>query len=148
MLATCFMLVFCLASESTLKMEATCSSESCVDYQQTTLCYVPEDRFFTTVFLFCKTTLCFYLMNELINKRSAYWGRLSQVASLLTYIRDVPLCLWVCSLFNYAFSIGTAEPDGRMIDEWRVWKNFEGGARFLFTSPYLLLLRGTEQINK
>jgi hypothetical protein len=43
-LSICFILVSFLAYSSTLKMEATCSSEMCVDYQQTTRRYVQEDR--------------------------------------------------------------------------------------------------------
>jgi hypothetical protein len=37
-------LVSCLAYSSTLKMEETCPSETLVDFQQTTQCYIPEDR--------------------------------------------------------------------------------------------------------
>jgi hypothetical protein len=39
-----FTLVFCLAYSSTLKMEATCSSETSVDFQRTTRRYIPEDK--------------------------------------------------------------------------------------------------------
>jgi hypothetical protein len=42
--AACFTLVSCLAYTSTLKMEETCSSETSVDFQQTTLSNIPEDR--------------------------------------------------------------------------------------------------------
>jgi hypothetical protein len=42
--ATCFTLVSYLAYSSILKMEATCSSETSVDFQQTTGRYNPEDR--------------------------------------------------------------------------------------------------------
>jgi hypothetical protein len=38
------MLVSYLASYSTLKMDATCSSERSVDFQGATQCYIPEDR--------------------------------------------------------------------------------------------------------
>jgi hypothetical protein len=42
---TCvFPLVYCLASSSTLKMEATYFSETSVDFQWTTRCYITEDR--------------------------------------------------------------------------------------------------------
>jgi hypothetical protein len=41
--ATCFTLVSCLAYSSTVKMEAKCSSETSVDIQRTTRCYIPED---------------------------------------------------------------------------------------------------------
>jgi hypothetical protein len=41
LLATCFTLVSCLPY-STLKMEATCSPEKSVDFQQTTQYYMPE----------------------------------------------------------------------------------------------------------
>jgi hypothetical protein len=37
---TCFMLVYCLTSSSTLKMEATCSSEISVVFQWTTWRYI------------------------------------------------------------------------------------------------------------
>jgi hypothetical protein len=37
------MLVSCLAYSSTLKMEATCSSETLADFQWTTRCYIPDD---------------------------------------------------------------------------------------------------------
>jgi hypothetical protein len=33
-----------LAYSSPLEMEATCSSKISVDFQQTTQCYIPEDR--------------------------------------------------------------------------------------------------------
>jgi hypothetical protein len=51
LLDTCFMLVSCLAYSSTLKMEATCSSETSVDFQRTTVRCIPEDKLFiiTTV---------------------------------------------------------------------------------------------------
>jgi hypothetical protein len=44
LLATWFMLVSCLAYSSTLMMKVTSSSETLVDLQWTTLCYIPEDR--------------------------------------------------------------------------------------------------------
>jgi hypothetical protein len=39
-----FMLVSCLAYSSTLKIEATCSSETWVDCQRTSWRYIPEDN--------------------------------------------------------------------------------------------------------
>jgi hypothetical protein len=44
LLATCFMLVSCLAYSSTLKMEATSSSKMSDDFQQIAWHYIPEDR--------------------------------------------------------------------------------------------------------
>jgi hypothetical protein len=44
LLATCFTLASCLAYSSTLKIEATCSSETSVDFQWTTRRYIPENR--------------------------------------------------------------------------------------------------------
>jgi hypothetical protein len=41
-LATCLMLVSCLAYSSTLKMKVTCSSEMLVDFQQTTRRYISK----------------------------------------------------------------------------------------------------------
>jgi hypothetical protein len=42
--ATRFMLVSCLAYSSTVKIEATCSSETSVEFHRTTRRYIPEDR--------------------------------------------------------------------------------------------------------
>jgi hypothetical protein len=44
LLATCLRLLSCLAYSSTLKMEATCSSETSVDFLQKTRRYIPENR--------------------------------------------------------------------------------------------------------
>jgi hypothetical protein len=44
LLVACFMLVYCLAYSSTLKMEAICSSETSVYFHRTTRRYMPEDR--------------------------------------------------------------------------------------------------------
>jgi hypothetical protein len=44
MLAARFTMDSCLAYSSTLKMEATCSSEMSVAFQRTTRRYIPEDR--------------------------------------------------------------------------------------------------------
>jgi hypothetical protein len=44
LLATCFTLDFCLAYSSTLKMEATFSSGTSVDFQQAVRCYIPDDK--------------------------------------------------------------------------------------------------------
>jgi hypothetical protein len=41
---TCFKLVSCLAYSSTLKTEATFSSETSADFQWTSWRYIPEDR--------------------------------------------------------------------------------------------------------
>jgi hypothetical protein len=43
LLATCFMLVPCLARSSTLKKEAVCSSETLVDFKWATRHYIPGD---------------------------------------------------------------------------------------------------------
>jgi hypothetical protein len=43
---TCFMLVSCMSYSSTLKMKATCYSETSVDCQWTTEHYIPEERTF------------------------------------------------------------------------------------------------------
>jgi hypothetical protein len=43
-LAACFMLVSCLTYSSTLKMDAICSSETCVEFHRTTRHYIPEGR--------------------------------------------------------------------------------------------------------
>jgi hypothetical protein len=39
-----FRLVSCLVYSSTLRMEATCSSEMSIDFKRTTRPYIPEDR--------------------------------------------------------------------------------------------------------
>jgi hypothetical protein len=42
-LSPAFTLVYCLVYSSTLKMEATCSSETSADFQRSTRRYIPED---------------------------------------------------------------------------------------------------------
>jgi hypothetical protein len=44
LLATCWMLVSCLSYSSTLKMEATCSPGTSVDFQRASRRHIPEDR--------------------------------------------------------------------------------------------------------
>jgi hypothetical protein len=58
MLATCFILVSCLAYSSTLKMEATYPSETLIDSQRITWHYIPEDA---TQLLHCGGTRCRHL---------------------------------------------------------------------------------------
>jgi hypothetical protein len=43
-LSTCFMLVSCVAYCLILKMKPTCCSEKSVGFQQTTWCYIQDDR--------------------------------------------------------------------------------------------------------
>jgi hypothetical protein len=43
-IVTCFTLVLCLAYSLNQKMEATCSSETSLDFQRTTWRYIPEER--------------------------------------------------------------------------------------------------------
>jgi hypothetical protein len=50
LLATCFMLVYCLAYSSTLKMEVTCPFETSVDFKRTARSYISEDRTFHETF--------------------------------------------------------------------------------------------------
>jgi hypothetical protein len=42
--SVCFELIFCLAYSSTMKMEATSSSETSADFQQTARRYIPEGK--------------------------------------------------------------------------------------------------------
>jgi hypothetical protein len=42
-LSPAYTLVSCAAYSTTLKMDAICSSETSVDFQRTTRCYIPED---------------------------------------------------------------------------------------------------------
>jgi hypothetical protein len=44
LISTCFTLIYCLAYNLTLKMNAKYSSEMSVEFQQTTWRYIPEDR--------------------------------------------------------------------------------------------------------
>jgi hypothetical protein len=44
LLATYFVLVYCLTYSLTLKMEATYSSETSTNFQRTTRRYIPEDK--------------------------------------------------------------------------------------------------------
>jgi hypothetical protein len=62
-LPSTFTLVSCLAYFSTLKMEATCSSATSVDFQRTARRYIPEDR---------------TLSNHFCENLNSYTQRLSQ----------------------------------------------------------------------
>jgi hypothetical protein len=44
LIVACFMLVSCLAYFSTLKMKATSSTKTLVDFEETTWHFIPEDR--------------------------------------------------------------------------------------------------------
>jgi hypothetical protein len=44
LLATCITLVSCLTYSSTMKIVETCSSETSINFQRSTRCYIPEDR--------------------------------------------------------------------------------------------------------
>jgi hypothetical protein len=43
LLATCFILIACLAYSSTLKLQVTCSSEKSSEFRRTVGRYIPED---------------------------------------------------------------------------------------------------------
>jgi hypothetical protein len=64
LLAACFMLFSCLAYSSTLKMEATCFSETLVDFQWTTWRYISGDRHFShssfVIFQQCSYCVIFF----------------------------------------------------------------------------------------
>jgi hypothetical protein len=74
LLAVCFMLLSCLAYSLTLKMVAICSPETFVDFHQTTLNYILEDRTFEALYnLLFNTThdlrilnLCFHTLSSSI----------------------------------------------------------------------------------
>jgi hypothetical protein len=57
-LSACFLLVWCLGYQSTLKQEAMCSSKTMTDFQQTTWYYIPEDR---TLCIHCCENLQSYM---------------------------------------------------------------------------------------
>jgi hypothetical protein len=57
-----FVLLPCYAYSSVLKMQATCSSETSVDFQRTTLCCIPEDRIFLTTAVRTSNATYYYLV--------------------------------------------------------------------------------------
>jgi hypothetical protein len=63
------MLVSCLASSSTLKIEAICSSETSADFQQTIWPYIPEDL---TLHNFQCENLRSYIANLIFNQQIYY----------------------------------------------------------------------------
>jgi hypothetical protein len=79
LLATCFALGSCLAYSSTLKMEATRSSETSVDFHRTTRRYNPEVRTFHKQrcenLKYCTEILLIWLVYE-------DWGGLSSTNNL------------------------------------------------------------------
>jgi hypothetical protein len=60
LLTSCFMLVSCLSFSSILKMEATCSSETSVDFQRNTRRCISENR---TLHNYCRENLRFYVLS-------------------------------------------------------------------------------------
>jgi hypothetical protein len=52
LLATCFMLVSCLAYSSSMMMEVTFSSDTIVDFQQTMQHYATEDKTVRTIYIY------------------------------------------------------------------------------------------------
>jgi hypothetical protein len=66
MFYTCFTVVSCLTYSSTLKIEATCSSETSVDFQLTTRCYIPEDRTLQRWILLSKLFFCSEYSNAMV----------------------------------------------------------------------------------
>jgi hypothetical protein len=94
LLAACFMLVFCLAYSSTLKMEATCSAETSVHFQLTTRRYIEEDKKFQhqnyTRFS------CFSYLNYVQSfLESVIW---------LPHAHQAPSCVRICIILPYNFS--------------------------------------------
>jgi hypothetical protein len=67
-LAACFVMVSFLAHFSALNIEATCSFETWLDFQQTTLSYIPEDRTLYVALPFLRNwiRLAFYGTQEVI----------------------------------------------------------------------------------
>jgi hypothetical protein len=70
------MLVSCLAYSSTLKIEAKSSSETSVDFQLTTLHYIPEDRTLRAILNFTKRPVSvsqsFSVMDRSSNHHQSY----------------------------------------------------------------------------
>lgn len=54
-------LIFCSAHSSNLKLEATCSSETSVDFQRIIWGYIPEDRTLRFNYYFYRCTLRLYM---------------------------------------------------------------------------------------
>jgi hypothetical protein len=63
LLAACFLLVTSLAYSSTLKIEATCSSEASVDFHRTTQCYNPEDTHLFICIIFKLLVQFYYIIH-------------------------------------------------------------------------------------
>jgi hypothetical protein len=67
LLAAWFRLVSCSAYSSALKMEATCSSETSVDFERTTRRSISEDRTLRNHRENLKSYICILLFIELIS---------------------------------------------------------------------------------
>jgi hypothetical protein len=117
-LATCFMLVYCLAYSSNLKMEATSSSETSVDFQPTARLHIPVDST-----LYCS---CFRIVNIIIciqlNFMRVYNLRPLDIL-LIADGCDPPQMIrwppfWQCSpqeISNYC--VGTMSPHNMITDQ-------------------------------
>jgi hypothetical protein len=97
---TCLMLVSCLAYFSTVKVEATCSSETSVNFQHITCRYIPEDR---TLRKYCYENLKSYLDNNISVRRhtSSIHVSASQ-PSTAPFVHHIMICfpgLSFCEVF-------------------------------------------------
>jgi hypothetical protein len=86
-LASVFMLFSCLCYSSTQKMEAACSSETLVDFQQTAWRYIPQNRTLQDVVLFqglvqVQNKKCHVSLKTVFRLRINYEGTLTQSALL------------------------------------------------------------------
>jgi hypothetical protein len=79
------MVVSCLDYFSTLKMEATCFSETSVDFQRTTGCYIPEDRTFK---------------NKIKNVNIKFSLRLIKHNAMKTWSVDVQINIFLTSVLD------------------------------------------------
>jgi hypothetical protein len=86
LLAACFTLVSCLAYSSTLKIEATYSSEMSVGFQRNIQVYISEDR----KFHYCIISVQFKHLQHFVPKSLCVWKTLwnrTVTGSLLFYVR-------------------------------------------------------------
>jgi hypothetical protein len=108
LLATCFLLVSCLAYSSTLKMEVTCSFEILVDFERTARCSIPEVR---SLHNFCCENLRSYVPQYMYSYKQIYSVSLILCTERYTsfWMLKIGICAFVLPALSKCHMVLTVE---------------------------------------
>jgi hypothetical protein len=110
MLAICFIVVYCLAYSSTLKKEATYSTETLVDFQRTTRRHIPQYRAFHIHR--CENAKSFKDVNYNVARKGSKYDRSGPAVYCIKCLRPlkilgqwfrIPLEIWKSVCFFFLF---------------------------------------------